>query len=137
MAGLGAACLTLAASGCRPPDHAAVVKCSGSNIAEVDVKKDCDVGIRKFDRQTSATIRVDTRRRQAFVRGRFTVEQGTVRIVLRGSAGPAAEAVASPGSPATLEGTLRLRRPDNEFHLRFHPDGEASGLQGVVSYEAR
>ena len=137
LAGLGTLSLALATSACTPPPHAAVLKCSGSNFAEVDVKKDCNVNIERFDRQTSATIRVDTRRRQAFVKGHFTVERGTVRIVLRGSAGPAAEAVASPGAPATFEGTVRLRRPDSEFHLRFHPEGEAAGLRGQVSYEAR
>lgn len=70
MACPGATCLALAASGCRPPGHAAVVRCSGSNLADINVKKDCEVGIGKFDRQTSATIKVDTRRRQAFYRTR-------------------------------------------------------------------
>ena len=38
MAYPGATCLALAASGCRPPGHAAVVRCSGSNLADINVK---------------------------------------------------------------------------------------------------
>ena len=38
MACPGATCLALAASGCRPPGHAAVVRCSGSNLADINVK---------------------------------------------------------------------------------------------------
>lgn len=137
LACLAAASTALALSACTPPPHAAVVKCSASNFADADVKKDCDIRIERFHQYTSATIRIDSRRRHAFVRGTFTVEEGTARIELRGAAGTEAEAFASPGSPAQLEGTLRLSRPDNEFHLRFHPDGEVGGLRGAVHYEAR
>src|SRR3546814_16643464 len=88
LAGAGAA-LVLATSACTPPPHAAAVKCSSSNIADVAVKKDCTVTIAKFDKQASARIKVKTRRRQAFVPGRFTVQQGTVRIGRRGPSGRA------------------------------------------------
>src|SRR3546814_11371112 len=91
LAGAGAAVLVLAASGCTPPPHAAAVKCSSSNIADVAVKKDCTVTIAKFDKQASARIKVKTRRRQAFVTGRFTVQQGTVRVELRGHTGRSEE----------------------------------------------
>jgi len=128
---------TLLGSGCAPPPHAAVVKCSGTNFSKFDVKRDCDVRIERFDRQTAATLRVDTRRRSALVTGHFALDQGSARVVLHGTGGPQAEATISPDQPARLEATVRLRRPDNEFHLRFHPDGEASGLHALVSFEAR
>lgn len=137
LAGLGTACLVIAASGCEAPPHAAVVKCSGSNLSDVAVKKDCTVTIARFDKQASARIKVDTRRRQAFVRGRFTVQQGTVRIELRGNTGTKAEVVVTPDAPGTLESTLRLNRQDSSFHLRFHPEGEAVGLAGEMHYQAR
>jgi hypothetical protein len=137
LAGLGAALLTLATSACEAPPHAAVVKCSASNVADVAVKKDCTVTIAKFDKQASARIKVKTRRRQAFVSGRFTVQQGTVRIELRGNTGTKAEVVVSPGKPGIVENTLRLRQQDSGFILRFHPQGEVVGLDGQVSYEAR
>ena len=133
----GALLAALALSACTPPPHAAVVKCSGSNIGNVVAKKDCTVTIARFDKQASARIKVDTRRRQAFVRGRFTVQEGAVRIELHDRSGTKAEAVAAPGAPGILEGTLRLNRKDNAFHLRFHPEGEAVGLAGEVLYEAR
>lgn len=137
LAGAGAALLAFAASACTPPPHAAAVKCSSSNIADVAVKKDCTVTIAKFDKQASARIKVKTKRRQAFVTGRFTVQQGTVRIELRGNTGTKAEVVVSPGTPGTVQSTLRLRRQDSDFILRFHPQGEVVGLDGQVSYEAR
>lgn len=136
---LGAASLAIASSGCEAPAHAAVVKCSGSVLADVDVDvgKDCSLAIAKFDRPTSAGIRIDTGRRLAFVKGRFTVQQGTVKVTLHGSTGPAAEVVVHPGSPGTVEGLLRLSRRNNGFHLRFEPDGGAAGLDGALSYESR
>ncbi|MCD9027121.1 hypothetical protein LDO26_02690 [Luteimonas sp. BDR2-5] len=140
LAVLGAASLVLAASGCEAPAHAAVVKCSGSVVVadiDDDVKKDCTLAIAKFDRQTSASIRIDTGRRLAFVKGHFTVQQGTVRISLHGSTGTAAEVVVRPGSPGDVEALLRLNRRNNGFHLRFDPDVEAVGLDGTLSYEAR
>jgi len=137
LASLGAACLALAASGCEAPPHAAVVKCSGANLSDVAVTKDCTVTIEKFDRQASATIKVKTKRRQAFVRGRFTVQQGTVRIELRGNTGTKAEVVVTPDAPGTVESMLRLNRQDNSFRLCFHPEGEVAGLKGEVFYEAR
>src|SRR3546814_2741459 len=103
LTGLGAAFLVLAATGCEAPPHAAVVKCSGSNLSDVAVKKDCTVTIARFDKQASASIKVDTRRRQAFVHGRFTVQQGTVRIELRGNTGTKAEVVVTPDAPGTLD----------------------------------
>jgi len=137
LAGLGAACVALAASGCEAPEHAAVVKCSARNVADVAVKKDCTVTIARFDHRATASIPANTRRRNAFVRGHFTVQQGTVRIALRGNAGTKAEVVVTPDAPGTLEGSLRLGRQKNDFHLHFDPDGEAVGLAGDVSYEAR
>lgn len=137
LTGLGAACLALAVSGCEAPPHAAAVKCSGSNLSGVAVKKDCTVTLEKFDKQASATIKVKTKRHQAFVRGRFTVQQGTVRIELRGNTGSKAEVVVTPDAPGTFESILRLNRQDSSFRLRFHPQGEVAGLQGTVSYEAR
>ena len=137
LAGLGVACFVLATSGCEAPAHAAAVKCSGSNLSDVAVKKDCTVTIARFDQQASASIKVDTRRRQAFVRGRFTVQEGTVRIELRGNTGTKAEVVVTPDAPGTFESTLRLDRQDSSFRLRFHPEGEVAGLEGAVSYEAR
>lgn len=136
LAGLGAASLALATSSCEAPAHAAVVKCSGSNFSNIAVKKDCTVTIAQFDRQTSASIKVDTSRRQAFVSGTFTVRQGTVRIALRGSTGTMAEVVVSPGAPGTVESLLRLNRQNNGFSLRFHPEGEVAGLEGTLSYAA-
>lgn len=137
LAGLGIACLVLAATGCEAPPHAAVVKCSGSNLSDVAVKRDCTVTIARLDKQASASIKVPARRRQAFVRGRLTVQEGTVRIELRGNAGTKAEAIVTPDTPGTFESTLRLDRRDSAFRLRFHPEGEVSGLAGEVFYEAR
>lgn len=137
LAGLGAACLALTAAGCEAPEHAAVVKCTARNVADVAAEKDCTVTIAKFDHRTSASIKANTRRRHAFVRGHFTVRQGTVRIELRGSTGTEAETVVTAGAPGTLEGTLRLNRQRNDFHLLFEPEGEAVGLAGDVFYEAR
>lgn len=137
LAGLGAACLALAISGCEAPGHAAVVKCSGRNIADAEVKRDCTVTIARFDHPATATLKANTRRRLAFVRGRFSVQQGTVRVALRGSTGTEAEVVVTPDAPGSLEGSLRLRRPDNDFHLHFEPEGEVAGLAGDVYYEAR
>ncbi|MGY1426585.1 hypothetical protein [Lysobacter sp. A289] len=137
LAGLVAASLALALSACEAPPHAAVVKCSGSNLSDVAVKKDCTVTIEKFDRQASASIKVKTKRRQAFVTGHFTVQQGTVRIELRGNTGTKAEVIVSPGHPGSVESTLRLNKQNSSFRLRFHPEGEVAGLDGQVSYEAR
>src|SRR3546814_16422692 len=109
LAGAGAALLVLAASACTPPPHAAAVKCSSSNIADVAVKKDCTVTIATFDKQASARIKVKTRRRQAFVTGRFTVQQGTVRVELRGTTGTHAAAGISPGTPRPRERAPRPR----------------------------
>src|SRR3546814_7958516 len=111
--------------------------CSGSNLSDVAVSKDCTVTIAKFDKQASASIKVNTKRRQAFVKGRFTVQQGTVRIELRGNTGTKAEVVVSPGNPGSVESTLRLNRQDSSLRLRFHPEGEEVGLAGEVHYEAR
>lgn len=138
---LGAAFIAFAASACSPPPHAAVVKCSGTNVSGYHVEKDCTVTVERFDRPTTATIRTDTRKRQAVAAGHFTVEQGTVRIELRSSAGTVAEAVAeavaSPGSPGSVEGPLRLRRQNSDFHVRFHPEGEVAGLMGSVHFQTR
>src|SRR3546814_6763329 len=87
------------------------------------------ISIAKFDKQASARIKVKTRRRQAFVTGRFTVQQGTVRIELRGNTGTKSEVVVSPGNPGTVESILRLGRQDSDFILRFHPQGEVVGLR--------
>src|SRR3546814_19472900 len=62
LAGLATTCLVLAASGCEEPAHAAVVKCSGSNLSDVAVSTDCTVNIAKFDKQPSASITVNTKR---------------------------------------------------------------------------
>ena len=137
LAGRGAACLALAASGCEAPEHAAVVKCTARNVADVAAKKDCTVTIAKFDHLVTASIKANTARRHAFVRGRFTVQQGTVRIALRGSTSTQAEAVVTPDTPGTFEGTLRLNRQKNDFRLHFEPDGEAVGLAGEVYYGPR
>src|SRR3546814_20889659 len=64
--------------------------------------RSCTVTIAKFDKQASARIKVKTRRRQAFVTGRFTVQQGTVRIELRGNTGTKSEVVVSPGNPGKI-----------------------------------
>src|SRR3546814_6169186 len=90
-----------------------------------------------FDKQASARIKVKTRRRQAFVTGRFTVQQGTVRVELRGNTGTEAEVVVSPGNPGIVESVLRLGRQDSDFIVRFHPQGVVIGLDGQVSYETR
>lgn len=134
---LGAAFIALLASACSPPPHAAVVKCSGTNVSDYHVEKDCTVTVQRFDRPTTATIRTDTRKRQVVAAGHFTVEQGSVRIELRSSAGTVAEAVASPGNPGSVEGPLRLRRQNGDFHVRFHPEGEVAGLQGSVHFQTR
>src|SRR3546814_2983455 len=93
--------------------------------------RSCTVTIAKFDKQASARIKVKTRRRQAFVTGRFTVQQGTVRIELRGNTGTKSEVVVSPGNPGTVESILRLGRQDSDFILRFHPQGEEIGRAHV------
>jgi len=134
---LAAAFAALMASACSPPPHAAVVKCSGSNVSDYHVEKDCTVTVERFDRPTTATIRTDTRKRQAAAAGHFTVDQGTVRIELRSSAGTVAEAVASPGHPGSVEGLVRLRRQNSDFRVRFHPDGEVAGLKGTVHFQTR
>lgn len=132
-----AAFAALMASACAPPPHAAVVECSGTNVMDYDVEKDCTITVERFDQPTTATIKTDTRKRKAEVAGRFTVQQGTVRIELRSSAGTAAQAVASPGNPVNVGGTLPLRRHNNDIHIRFHPEGEAVGLAGSVHFESR
>ena len=134
---LGAAFAALFASACAPPPHAAVAQCSGTNFANYDVEKDCTVTVERFDQPTTATIKTDTRKRKAAVTGRFTVQEGTVRIELRSSAGTAAEAVVSPGKPGNLQGTLPLRRHNNDIHIRFHPEGEVAGVKGSVHFQAR
>ena len=134
---LGAAFIALVAPACSPPQHAAVVKCSGTNVSDYHVEKNCSVTVQRFDRPTTATIRTDTRKRQVVAAGHFTVEQGSVRIELRSSAGTVAEAVASPGNPGSVEGPLRLRRQSGDFHVRFHPEGEVAGLQGSVHFQTR
>ena len=116
----GAAFIALVASACSPPPHAAVVKCSGTNVSNYHVEKDCTVTVQRFDRPTTATIQADTRKRQAVAAGHFTVEQGTVRIELRSSTGTVAEAVASRAPCAcgartaisTSASTLKVKRPD-------------------------
>lgn len=134
---LGAAFIVLLASACSPPRHAAVVKCTGTNVSDYHVEKDCTVTVERFDQPTTATIRTDTRKRQAVAAGHFTVEQGTVRIELRSSAGTVAEAVASPGNPGSVEGSLRLRPRNSDIHVRFHPQGEVAGLEGTVHFQTR
>ena len=129
--------MALAASGCEAPAHAAVVKCSGTSISLVDMRHDCTLTIAQSDRQTSASIKINTKRRLAHVKGHFTVQQGAVRVALQGNAGSKTEVVVSPGKPGTLEGTVHLRRENGSFHLRFYPVGEVAGLQGQFSYEAR
>lgn len=134
---LGAAFAALLASACAPPPHAAVTQCSGTNFSGYDEEKDCTITVERFDQPTTATIKTDTRKRKVLVAGQFTVQQGTVRIELRSSAGTAAEAVASPGNPGVVEGTLPLRRHNNDIHVRFHPEGEVVGLAGSVHFESR
>ncbi|AOH35397.1 hypothetical protein BGP89_02675 [Luteimonas sp. JM171] len=134
---LGAAFAALMASACSPPPHAAVVACTGTNVMDYHVEKDCTVTVERFKQSTTATIQTDTRKRKAVVTGQFTVREGTVRVELRSSAGSAAEAVISPGNPGTVEGTLPLRRHNNDIHIRFHPEGEAVGVEGSVHFEAR
>ncbi len=134
---MGIAGAGVLASGCEAPASAAVVKCSSRNLADVAVKQDCAVTVQQFSEQTSAVIKVNTKRRQAFVKGDFTVQQGTVRIELRGSTGTDAEVTVTPDSPGSFETTLRLNRNDSSFRLRFYPEGEVSGLSGNVFYEAR
>lgn len=134
---LGVAGAGFVTSGCDAPAHAAVVKCSSANLADVRVNQDCTITVQQFSEQTSALIKVNTKRRQAYVKGDFTVEQGTVRIELRGSTGTDAEITVTPESPGSFETTLRLNRTDSSFRLRFYPEGEATGLSGNVFYEAR
>jgi len=134
---LGTAFIALLTSACSPPPHAAVVTCSGTNVSSYHVEKDCTVSVERFDRPTTATIRTDTRKRQAMAAGHFTVDQGRVRIELRSSAGTVAEAVASPGNQGSVEGLLRLRRQNSDFHLRFLPEGEVAGLKGSVHFQTR
>ncbi|HLT31120.1 MAG TPA: hypothetical protein VK013_13860 [Myxococcaceae bacterium] len=134
---LGVAGAGVLSFGCEAPAHAAVVKCSSANLMDVAVKQDCAVSVEQFSEQTSATIKVNTKRRQAHVVGDFTVAQGTVRIELRGSTGTDAEVTVTPEAPASFESTLRLNRNDSSFRLRFYPEGEVTGLTGTVSYEAR
>lgn len=134
---LGSVFAALVASACSPPPHAAVVRCTGSNVMDYDVEKDCTVTVARFDQPTTATIQTDTRRRQAEVTGEFTVQQGTVRIELRGSAGIGAESVASPGNPGKVAATLPLRRHNSDIHIRFHPEGEVTGVEGSVHFQAR
>lgn len=137
LAGIGAALLALATSGCEAPAHAAVVKCAATGLAVGNMRHDCTLTIAKTDRQAAATISIKTHRRLAHVKGHFTVQQGSVRIALQGNAGSKTEIMVSPGNPGTLEGTVRLRRDGSSFHLRFYPVGEVAGVQGQFSYEAR
>ena len=137
LAGLGIASLALATSGCEAPPHAALVKCSGTSLSYGDMRHDCTLTVAKSDRQTSASIKIDTPRRLAYVKGHFTVQQGSVRVALKGNAGSKTEVMVSPGNPGTLEGTVRLRRDGGSFQLHFSPVGEFAGLQGQFSYEAR
>lgn len=134
---LGAVFAALVAAACSPPPHAAVVKCTGSNVMEYDVEKDCTVTVARFDQPTTATVQTDARKRKAEVTGEFTVRQGTVRIELRSSAGIAAEAIAGPGNPGKVAATLPLRRHNSDIHIRFHPEGEVTGVEGSLHLQAR
>lgn len=138
LAWAGVATLALAASGCEPPDDSAVTRCTATTLPFSNVRGECSVGVVHLDGPAAAGIKVDTPRRYALVQARFTVQQGTVKVVLRGSTGgPAQEVVVRPGAPATLEGIVRLRPKRSGFHLRFEPDGQAAGLEGTLRYESR
>lgn len=137
LARLGAASLALATSGCEVPAHAALLQCSGTSVSYVDMRHDCKVTIEKFERQNSTSIKIDTSRRLAFVKGHFTVQQGSARIVFKGSAGSNTEVLVSPDKPGTMEGMLNLNLQNNGFNLHFYPKGEVAGLEGQVSYEPR
>lgn len=129
--------LALGTSACQAPPYAVARQCSGTNVGTVDLRMDCTLAIAGLDRSTTASFRIDSGRRLARVQGHFTVQQGTVRITLHGSAGTAAQVVVSPGSPGDIETTLRLDRRNNGFRLHFEPDGRAAGLGGTLSYEPR
>src|SRR3546814_15488766 len=99
--------------------------------------RSCTVTIAKFDKQASARIKVKPRRRQAFVTGRFTVQQGTVRTELRGNTGTKSAVVDSPGNPGTAESILRLGRQESDLILRVPPRGGVVRQDGQVSNEDR
>lgn len=137
LAWAGVATLVLAASGCEPPDDSAVTRCTATRLLFSNVQGECRVGVARFDRPAAAGIKIDTPKRLAFVQARFTVQQGTVKIVLRGSTGPVQEVVVRPGAPATLESLVRLRLKRGGFHLKFEPEGPATRLEGTLRYESR
>ncbi|UNK58283.1 hypothetical protein MNQ95_04045 [Pseudoxanthomonas daejeonensis] len=131
----GAAGLAVAIPACEAPPHALRKDCSGMTFG-TETSRDCTLAIARFDRTVFANLPVDSRRRLALVQGHFSVQQGTVRVSLHGSTGTAAEFVVGPGRPGSIDTTLRLDRR-NGFRLRFEPDGEASGLDAKLHYEAR
>jgi hypothetical protein len=132
-----AAALALGTSACEAPPYAVARKCSGTDIGTTELRRDCTLAIAGLDRSTTSSFKIDSKRRMAQVQGRFTVQQGTVRISVHGSTGTAAEVVVSPGTPGDIEAALRLDRRSNGFRLRFEPDGKAAGIDGTLSYEVR
>jgi len=120
----------------KAPPHAAVVRMKGSNFGDMLVSREATVTIERFSKRTSALIRGHTRRRHGQVSASFTVEEGTVKISLRGSAGTAAEVTVTPEAPGHMETNLRLNRNDSSFRFNFEPEGEVVGLRGEVSYKA-
>lgn len=137
LAWAGVAMLALATSGCEPPDSSAVTRCTASRLPFSHMQGECRVGVVQFDGPAAAGIKVDTPKRLAFVQARFTVQQGTVKVILRGNTGPVQEVIVRPGAPATLESIVRLRLKRGGFHLRFEPEGQATGLEGTLRYESR
>lgn len=136
-AGPVVALVAVALCGCEAPRDAVRLTCSGTGISGLARRHDCKVALADVERPTSTWIALDTRRQRVHVKAHFTVRRGTVKIVVKGGAGDAREIVASPGAPGVLEDTLKLQRAKRGFHLGFHPDGEAAGLEGALTYQAR
>jgi len=129
------ACVGLAVSGCELPADTAVSRCDSGSIGDYKLKWKCTISIEDFDHPVRNTIKVrNTSIRDGVLHGRFTVEQGRVRVSLRDSADPKLQAVASPGVPAVIEGHARLNRRNQSFTLDFEPEGRASGLTGEASF---
>lgn len=120
----------------KVPPHAAVVRMKGSSLGDMFVSREATITIERFSKKTSALIRGNTRRHHGHVKAHFTVEEGSVKIMLRGSAGTAAQVTVTPESPGSMDTNLRLNRTDSSFRFWFEPEGEVVGLKGEVEYKA-
>lgn len=128
----------LLASACTAPPDAAKVRCSGTKIPGYVANRDCSVRVERFARPASARFTLgDDFRRNITLDARFEVQQGEVKVSIRGMAGQGETFVIRPDAPATIQTDLHLRLQQKDFTVRFEPVGEAVGLEGTLGYRSR